>query len=71
MLPGHSVKLHGCSGMGLWLGVAWYSSMGVSDVLGEVRETLNWFEKHAHNEHNAQGGGSFADQGLAVGSLRQ
>ena len=37
---------------------------------GDVQEMRNRFEKQAHNEHSARGGGSFADEGLAVGSLR-
>ena len=37
---------------------------------GEVHETLNRFEKQAHNRHIARGGGSFADEGLVVGTLR-
>ena len=42
---------------------------GLAMVSGDVHETLNRFEKQAHNEHSARGGGSFADEELAVGSL--
>ena len=44
---------------------------GLAMFSGDVQETPNWFEKKAHNEHGAQGGGSFTDDGIAVGSLRQ
>ena len=44
---------------------------GLAMFSGDVQETLHRFEKQAHNEHSPQGGGSSADEGLALGNLRQ
>ena len=45
--------------------------MGLAMFSGDVQERVNRFEKQAHNEHSARGGGLLADQGLVVGTLRQ
>ena len=45
--------------------------MGLAMFSGDVQEAVNWFQKHAHNKHSVQGGGSSADEGLAVGTLLQ
>ena len=44
---------------------------GLAMFSGVVQETLNRFEKHAHNKHSARGGGSLADDGLVAGNLWQ